>query len=175
MMDILATPLIRAAFAPFGDVLETTEIPDKIINDGRCKRFHDQANIDCADHKIGMSIFDSEVCALPYRLDLMERHPLGSQAFIPMNAGVFLVIVAEDSGGVPAKPQAFYTAPFQGINFHRNIWHGPLAPLSPKAIYMVVDYVGTEPNLEEYTFETPYRIITSDPAKKTLARPEAKY
>lgn len=162
MIDILAQPLTRDAFAPFGDVLETTDTPDKLINGGRCKRFHDQANIDCADHEVGMSIFDSKVCTLPYTLDLMERHPLGSQAFIPMNAGIFLVIVAEDAGGVPVNLRAFYTTPFQSINIHRNIWHGPLAPLTPLAKYIVVDYVGTKPNLEEYSFDSPYRMIAPE-------------
>lgn len=159
MIDILAQPLSRDVFAPFGDVLEATGTPDTVINAGRCGRFHDLAKVDCLEHRMGISIFDSETCTLPYSLHLMERHPLGSQAFIPMTPAGFLVIVAEDAEGTPSQPQAFLSTPYQSINIHRNVWHSPLVPLAAPGIFAVVDYVGTEPNLEEYTFPQPYRVV----------------
>ncbi|MCL4168377.1 UNVERIFIED_CONTAM: hypothetical protein GTU68_019385, partial [Idotea baltica] len=66
-----------------------------IINQGLCGRFHDLAKINFvgSDARAGISFFKSEARSLPYRLDMMERHPLGSQAFIPMTAHPFLIIV----------------------------------------------------------------------------------
>ena len=161
-MDIYARPLTRDAFAPFGDVLEITDTPDKLINGGRCQRFHNQATPDCLDHETGISLFNSKACSLPYEVTLLERHPLGSQAFIPMTPAGFLIIVAEDRSGIPATPCAFLSAPYQSINFHRNIWHGTLMPLATPGIFAVIDYIGTQPNLEEHIFDTPYRIIVPD-------------
>ena len=158
LKDLIAQPLTKEAFAPFGDVFEPTGTPDKIINGGGCKRFHNQAKIDIADNDFGISLFDSKTYSMPYLLGLMERHPLGSQSFTPMSVGTFLVTVAEDADGIPVNLRSFYTAPFQSINIHRNIWHGPLVPLSPEAVYVVMDYIGTKPNLEEYTFDKPYQI-----------------
>ncbi|MCB1378065.1 MAG: ureidoglycolate lyase, partial [Alphaproteobacteria bacterium] len=120
----------RAAFAPFGDVLDTEGAPDKIINQGMCGRYHDRARIDVGpDGRTGVSLFDAQPRSLPYRLDLVERHPEGSQCFVPMSHQPFLVIVAPDEGGTPGTPLAFLTVPGQAINFHRGTWHGVLTPL----------------------------------------------
>ncbi|MEM7521983.1 MAG: ureidoglycolate lyase, partial [Pseudomonadota bacterium] len=120
--------LTPAAFAPFGDVLDAAGTPDKSINQGRCDRFNDLATLEFADGRAGISVFHSQCVTLPVTVEMMERHPLGSQAFVPMSADPFLVIVAEDAAGVPAHPHAFLTAPGQGINVHRNVWHGVLTP-----------------------------------------------
>jgi ureidoglycolate lyase len=89
---------------------------------------------------------------------MVERHPLGSQAFLPMGADPFLVIVAADEDGTPGAPKAFRTAPGQGINFARNTWHGVLTPLSPPGLFAVIDRIGEGANLEEHWFETPYTV-----------------
>jgi len=89
--DIRILPLTAEAFAPFGDVLNCEGDPDKIINAGLCGRFHDRALVDVADGRVGISLFRSELRALPYQLDLVERHPDGSQAFVPMSMDPFLV------------------------------------------------------------------------------------
>jgi ureidoglycolate lyase len=91
-------------------------------------------------------------------LELVERHPEGSQAFLPMNQNPFLVIVAPDEEGTPGRPLAFHTAPGQGINFNRNVWHGVLTPLFAPGLFAVVDRIGTSKNLEEYWFETPFTV-----------------
>ncbi len=152
--DISITPLTTQAFAPFGDVLNCDGEPDKIINAGLCGRFHDRAQVDC-DGRVGISLFRSELRQLPYKLDLVERHPLGSQAFIPMSMDPFLVIVAE----ADLQPQAFITAPGEGINFHRGVWHGVLTPLTGPGLFAVIDRIGEGANLEEHHFTTPYRVI----------------
>jgi ureidoglycolate lyase len=155
---IRTEPLTPSAFAPFGDVLDTAGPPDRLINAGLCGRWHDLARLDVTDGRAGISLFRSETRTLPYRLDLLERHPLGSQAFLPMTPDPFLVIVAEDDGGTPTRIRAFLTAPGQGINLLRNTWHGVLTPLSPPGLFAVIDRIGDGPNLEEYHLPTPLLI-----------------
>lgn len=159
-LTLQTQPLSQDAFAPFGDILEIGDKPDMIINQGLCGRFHDLAKIDFVgdDATAGISLFKSEARSLPYRLDMMERHPLGSQAFIPMTAHPFLTIVAPDMDGKPGTPLAFITSPGQGVNYHRNTWHGVLTPLSEPGLFAVVDRIGDGKNLEEHWFETPYVI-----------------
>lgn len=153
-------PLSHDAFAPFGDVLEISDKPDMTINQGQCGRFHDLAKVDFIgdNARAGISLFHSQARSLPYRLDMMERHPLGSQAFIPMAAHPFLAIVAADVDGEPGTPLAFITTPGQGVNYNRNTWHGVLTPLSEPGLFAVVDRIGDGKNLEEHWFEHPYLI-----------------
>lgn len=153
-------PLTAAAFAPFGDVLEALGDPDRIINQGLCGRFHDRARLDFGpDGRAGLSLFKAEPRALPYQLDLVERHPDGSQAFIPMSLTSFLVIVAPDDDGRPGAPRAFLTEPGQGINLHRGTWHGVLTPLDAPGLFAVVDRIGATPNLQEHWFERPWTVV----------------
>lgn len=151
-------PLTREAFAPYGDLLDASGTPDKMINRGKCARFHDRAQLDFSDGRVGISIFRGERETLPYRLEMMERHPEGSQAFIPMSADPFLVIVAADKDSAPVDPQAFVTAPGEGVNFHKGTWHGVLTPLAEPGLFAVIDRIGEGANLEEHWFEKPYII-----------------
>ena len=156
--DIVIQPMEARAFAPFGDLLEATGDPDRLINQGLCGRWHDRATLDIADGRTGISLFKSETRHLPYLLDMMERHPQGSQAFIPMSPDPFLVIVAPDAGGTPGRPLAFRTEPGQGINIARNTWHGVLTPLAPAGLFAVIDRIGEGANLQEHWFDTPYTV-----------------
>jgi ureidoglycolate lyase len=156
-MAIRSEPLTPAAFAPYGDVLDASGQPDKLINQGLCGRYHDRARLDFGPQgRAGISIFKAEARSLPYTLDMVERHPDGSQAFIPMSEHPFLVIVASDDNGAPGVPRAFLTAPGQGINLHRGIWHGVLTPLHAPGLFAVIDRIGNTQNLEEHWFETQY-------------------
>lgn len=158
--DIRCQPLTRQAFAPFGDVLDCAGDPDRLINAGLCGRYHDRARLDFgADGRAGISLFDAEARSLPYVLDLMERHPEGSQAFIPMTKNPFLVIVAPDADGRPGQPLAFLTHPHQGINFHKGTWHGVLTPLAAPGLFAVVDRIGNSANLQEVLLDPPYRVL----------------
>ncbi|WP_146347021.1 ureidoglycolate lyase [Falsiphaeobacter marinintestinus] len=158
-MTIIQTqPLTATSFEPFGDVIALKPTPDKIINQGKCGRHHDLANLDFSDGRAGISLFNAEPRSLPYALEMMERHPDGSQAFIPLSLSSFLVIVAADNGNTPATPQAFLTSPGQGINFHRNVWHGVLTPLQAPGLFAVIDRIGAGPNLQEHWFDEPYTI-----------------
>ena len=157
--EIVATPLTAQTFAPFGDVLDTSRGPDFLINDDLCGRHHDRARLDFSGARAGLSLFDAVPRTLPYRFDLVERHPLGSQAFVPMCLCSFLVIVAPDEGGTPGAPRAFLTAPGQAVNLHRETWHGVLTPLEAPGLFAVVDRVGEGDNLEEYRYPESWLVV----------------
>lgn len=158
MRPLKIEPLSVEIFAPYGDLMAATGKPDKMINQGKCARFHDLAQLDFADGQAGISIFQAQKETLPLKLEMMERHPLGSQAFVPMTAEPFLVVVAEDEDGMPQNPKAFITARGQAINFHRGTWHGVLAPLSEPGVFAVVDRIGDGANLQEHWFAESYLI-----------------
>jgi ureidoglycolate lyase len=156
MNTIRPEPLTAEAFAPFGEVLETGG-PFRLINAGLCRRHHDLAQLDFGpEGRAGISVFDAEPRALPYEFDLIERHPEGSQAFLPMTAAPFLVIVASDP---QSAPRAFLTNGAQGINLHRSTWHGVLTPLSAPGLFAVVDRIGATANLEEHRYATPWTVL----------------
>ncbi|MDG1470832.1 MAG: ureidoglycolate lyase [Ascidiaceihabitans sp.] len=153
--------LTAAAFDPFGDVIDCAGDPDKIINAGLCGRYHDRAAMDFgADGRAGISLFNATPRSLPYTLDLMERHPEGSQAFIPMTEHGFLVTVATDLNGRPDTPRAFLTSAGQVINIYANTWHGVLTPLQSPGLFAVVDRIGETPNLEEVFLDPPYVVVS---------------
>ncbi|KUJ73756.1 Ureidoglycolate hydrolase [Ruegeria marisrubri] len=151
-------PLTAQAFAPFGDVIEAAGAVDKYINQGKCARYHDRAQLDFSDGRAGISVFQSQAFNLPITLDMVERHPDGSQAFLPLSDKPFVVVVAPDIDGTPGQPLAFKTAPGQGVNYHRNTWHGVLTPLFAPGLFAVVDRIGSGPNLEEHWFQEAYTI-----------------
>lgn len=156
--QISIQPMDAASFASFGDVLSLKSKPDKMINQDMCGRHHDLAKLDFTDGQAGISLFDAVPRQLPYTLDMMERHPLGSQAFIPLHEHGFLVIVAPDMGGKPGEPLAFLTAPRTGINIYKNTWHGVLTPLQAPGMFAVIDRIGNGANLEEYWLDEEYII-----------------
>ncbi len=160
---LIAQPLTAAAFAPYGDVLEVAGTPDRMINAGLCGRFHDRARLEFLDGRAGISLFDAEARHLPYTLDLMERHPMGSQAFIPLDGVPMLLCVAEDDNGRPATPRAYLSQPGQGVNLLRNVWHGVLAPIGRAGRYAVIDRIGPGDNLEEFYFNQPLTVEGPQP------------
>lgn len=170
---LVLAPLDAAAFAPFGEVIEARGAPARLINEGRCGRHHDLAALDFADGRAGISLFDSEAVRLPYAFDLVERHPLGSQAFLPMSGAPFLVIVAPDEGGLPGVPRAFLSDGRQGVNYRAGVWHGVLTPLGERALFAVVDRIGDGANLEEHRFGESWCVIDRDGIAGPLASESA--
>ncbi len=153
-------PLNAVRFRPFGDVLSFDGAPDLIINQGRCGRYHNLAALDFSDGAAGISLFDAQPRRLPCQLPMMERHPLGSQAFIPLTEHPFIVLVAADHDGQPGPPLAFISAPHTGVNYHKNTWHGVLTPLHAPGRFAVIDRIGGGTNVEEFWFPQPYTICT---------------
>jgi len=153
--------LTREAFAPFGQVIEIAGAHHYPINSGMTERYHDLARIELggADARPLLSLFRGKPYALPLSLSLVERHPLGSQAFYPLSARPFLVVVALDRHGTPDTPRAFLTAPGQGVNIAMNTWHGVLTPLEADAEFLCVDRGGEGNNLEEYVFPQAWVVV----------------
>ena len=153
-------PLTRDAFAPFGQVIETAGAHHYPINAGNCERYHDLARVELGGvhPRPLISIVHGRHYTLPLTLRMVERHPLGSQAFYPLSAHPFLVVVASDESGTPGTPRAFLTGPGQGINIAMNTWHGVLTPIEADADFLCVDRGGEGNNLEEHFFETPWTI-----------------
>lgn len=132
-----------------------------MINRGKCGRYNDLAKLEFKDPdgQPAISIFEGTPYTLPLQLEMVERHPLGSQAFLPMSNEPFLVVVAPDENGAPGTPLAFLSQPHQGVNYHCNIWHGVLTPIGQNQYFAVVDRVGAGNNLEEHWFKKPYTIM----------------
>ncbi|MQW90776.1 ureidoglycolate lyase [Sinorhizobium saheli] len=160
MKSLPIRPLSRDAFAPFGDVIELDEARSFPINAGKCVRYHDLAKVETSgpEARTLVSLLRGEPYDIPLALTMVERHPLGSQAFIPLTDNSFLVVVAPDEGGEPGEPVAFETAPGQGVNIGRNVWHGILTPLHAVSDFVVIDRGGSGCNLEEHFFDKPYRV-----------------
>ena len=164
MRILAAQPLTREAFAPFGDVLDTDWPNHFPINRGKCERYHDLAGVEATGEnaRVLISIFRGTPYGFPLDLAMVERHPLGSQAFMPLSPAPFLVVVCPDaaqgSGEGPGAPRAFVTAPGQGVSYRRNVWHGVLTPIGAAQDFLVVDRGGDGDNLEEFFFERPWQV-----------------
>ena len=154
-------PLTREAFAPFGQVIERDGAHHYPINAGMTERYHDLAHIELggAQARPLISLFHGQPYALPLTLKMVERHPLGSQAFFPLSDSPWLVIVAEDDAGMPDRLRAFRPSPGQGVNIAMNTWHGVLTPLDNASDYLVVDRGGEGNNLEEHHFAEPWTVL----------------
>lgn len=159
MRPLRVEPLTRAAFAPFGDVIEADSANDRYnVNDGTATRFHDLARIDTAldNGQPVISIFRAQPRELPFDIHMLERHPLGSQAFVPLDpAASFVVVVAADP---QTPPRAFLAHHGQGINYHRGTWHHPLIALDRVGDFLVIDRDGEGDNCDEVVLESSWRI-----------------
>lgn len=161
---ILIEPLTKAAFAPFGDVIETEGAELRLINGGTTERFHDLMKIDVETEggKPIVSIFRGQQFGWPVSISMVERHPLGSQAFIPMGRFPFLVVVAEDDGGKPKPPRAFIAVDGQGVNYARDVWHHPLLSLGMVSDFIVIDRSGPGDNLQEHFYAGDGYVVAGD-------------
>jgi ureidoglycolate lyase len=138
--------LTKAGFGPFGDVIEMDGAQHYPINQGFAERFNDLAHVDAAD--VNISIVVANPRPKPIAIRLMERHPLGSQIFYPLQDRPWLVVVCGDPTD-RSSFRAFSATGRQGINYARNIWHHPLLVLEAESRFLVVDRKGPGANLEE--------------------------
>ena len=161
MANILIEPLTPQAFAPFGQVIQMDGAEHYTINNGMTERYHDLARVELGGVHARplISLFRGQPYELPLSLKLVERHPLGSQAFYPLSDLPFLVIIAEDLSGTPDTPRAFLTEPGQGVNIAMNTWHGVLTPLRQACDFIVIDRGGDGNNLEERHFDVPHIVM----------------
>ena len=152
-MKLKVEPLTQDAFAPFGEVISTATARDSYkINLGTTTRFHDisRVNVGDQDGQPIISIFRGTPRAKPIEIKMMERHPLGSQAFMPLMGQKFLIVVA--TGTDTPKPEdlrAFISDGAQGVTYAKNVWHHPLLVLEPDSDFLIVDRSGPGENLNE--------------------------
>jgi ureidoglycolate lyase len=138
--------LTKAGFAPFGDVIEMEGAQHYPINQGFAERFNDLALVDA--EAVNISIVIARSRPKPIVITLMERHPLGSQIFYPLQDRPWLVVVCGDPKDRTTF-RAFSATGRQGINYARNTWHHPLLVLEAESRFLVVDRKGPGANLEE--------------------------
>mgnify|MGYP001827906999 CR=1 FL=1 len=156
IISLRPEPLTGEGFAPFGEVIEAALDVSSVMNDARFERFDELCTIDVeAGGHVAVSIARCrEPSVLPLRIDRVERHPLGSQAFVPLQPCKMVVVVAPPGDVVDAADlRAFFTRPRQGFNYHRGTWHMPLIAFAADDQFLVIDRGGDEPNCEERTLD----------------------
>ena len=158
-------PLTQEAFTPFGDVIETDQRPFRTINNGTTHRYHSLAKVEIAHPADGnravISIFRVQTSKLPFTIRMLERHPLGTQAFVPLLGRSFLIVVAPPTNNSTNndKPQldlirAFITNGKQGVNYNCGTWHHPVLALGNEDDeFLVVDREGSGNNCDEHFFQ----------------------
>ena len=155
-MKILIKPIkiTKKNFSKFGELINTKKRKPIIINNGYAKRFHDLGKIDTSSKKGNpiISIFSAKKRSFPMKINMMEKHPLGSQAFIPMKETTFLSFVAPPAD-VPElnKIQSFIIPPKIGINYKAGVWHFPLIS-TEDTNFLVIDRKGNGENLIIHKF-----------------------
>lgn len=155
-LRIIAQPLTAEAFAPFGDVIESEGQHSFHINDGNALRFHDVAKAEFSGDAahVGISLVDVAPYQMPLAITLMEKHPKGSQAFIPLDNEPFLVMVAPRGPEIKIEEiKAFITNGRQGINYHTDSWHHPLVSLKDAQRFIIVDRIGKDDNCDLFHIE----------------------
>lgn len=148
------------AFSRFGDVIDCHGVDHASINQGYAERYGDMANVDTGSESgtVGVHVFVANPRPMPIAIALMERHPLGSQMFIPMQDRRWLVLVCDD----PLDERSYFAFAAngqQGINYKRNVWHHPLLVFDPASRFLVVDRKGKGNNLEEICLKQPLQLL----------------
>lgn len=161
-LSIQPLPITTDRFAPFGDVIECRQSSKLPMNDARFDRFDQLTRADVKGD-VAISIVRSRTATkLPYRVDMLERHPLGSQAFMPLTRFEFVVVVAPPLETVEFEDiRAFSVPAGRGINYHRGTWHMPLIALGKAQEFLVIDHCGAAPNCEELFLDTPLMLLKS--------------
>ncbi len=157
---VRALPITPEQFAPFGDVIAALPSHRQAMNVARFERFNDLATVDVdtddGAHAAISLARSMSMTASPYRFDLMERHPFGSQAFVPLSPFRFVVVVAPAGDSVEASDlRAFVTDGHQGINYHKGVWHMPLIAFETGQDFLIIDRAGEGSNYEECILGEP--------------------
>ncbi len=152
-------PITTERFAPYGDVIHASTAAKAAMNDARFERFDDLAKVDVesAGGRTAISIARCKTPAVfPYRFDMVERHPHGSQAFIPLAPFSFIVVVAPAGEAVDATDLcAFVTNGTQGVNYHKGVWHMPMIAMEAGQEFLIVDRAPSTDNCEEFILGDP--------------------
>jgi len=166
IIRIPVQPLTVADFASFGDVIACAGHAPRLINQGQTERYHalSVATAIGDGAQVGLSIFRNlVVAALPYRISMLERHPLGSQTFMPLQGQAFLIVVAPPSHSAPPDEsliRAFVSDGRQGITYHAGVWHHPLLTFEAPSDFLIVDRLGAGVNCDVHSFVGLYEVCT---------------
>jgi len=153
MLELKAEPLTAEAFSPFGDVMDARTSASFPINAGRTQRHHDLAKVETLgdNARTLINIFVSQPITLPLELTFLERHPQGSQAFMPLHQERFIVVVAPPGEHInPDEVRAFVTDGHQGVNYRAGTWHAIQSVLEREGEFLVVDRGGDGNNCDEF-------------------------
>ncbi len=158
---IRPVPLTAERFAPYGDVIEASRRATAGMNDARFERFDDLCQLDAGGGRLAVSLVCARVpSALPYRVDFVERHPLGTQAFVPLSPCRMIVMVAPAGESVSSDELvAFESNGRQGINYHRGVWHMPLIAFDADQRFLLIDRAAGEPNCDIHTLDEPLLLV----------------
>lgn len=155
--------LTQSRFAPFGEVIEMEGRDWFPINNGTTRRYHGQGTVQVsgADGHAGISLALGDALAFPLSISMLERHPLGSQSWIPADGASFVIVVAPN--GANDRPDetgicAFLADGGQGVNYFQGTWHHPLMTLGRKGKFVVVDRIGSAPNCDESNLDQHYTV-----------------
>lgn len=155
-------PLTSERFAPYGDVIESTINRTAAMNATRFDRVDDLCAIEMSDSgRVAVSIARCRIAtSLPHRIDMVERHPLGSQAFVPLTPCRMIVVVAPPEESVEASDlRAFVSNGRQGINYHRGTWHMPLIAFDAGQEFLIIDRATDAPNCYEHSLDEPVMLV----------------
>jgi ureidoglycolate lyase len=159
-------PLTRKAFVPYGDVIETDDRDSFFINNGMAERFHALARIEATGADAIISLVKSSQYDMPRKLDHVEHHPLGSQAFVPLDETPFIVVVARAGESPRAEDfQAFVTNGRQGINYHPGTWHHVLLTPYAAMTFLCIDRAGSGNNCIDHFFNEDQQWLLEMPIR----------
>ncbi len=163
-LTLAPKPLTVEDFAPFGDVIEASDNAHQfLINEDKTIRFHRLATVEADGGKAIINIFRSSPIELPFTIRMMERHPIGSQAFFPLGQKPCLIMVAPPGEFDPTQVEVFIAQPGQGFNFRKGVWHHYCTTLEEPSDFLVVDRGGEGHNLDEVMLVDDYQTeITVD-------------
>lgn len=159
MTQVVAERLTPEAFRAYGDVVNFSGAPDLAVAGGAITCFLDRVKMEFPDGRPSLSLLIAEPTRLPMSISMMERHPFGSQTFIPMAPTQLIVVVAKNGGNRPKNIRAFLAEPNQVISFHRGTWHAAVSPFPDVGQFAVIDRVGAGTNLEEFRLDQPFTVI----------------
>lgn len=160
MISIKPVPLTAVGFKAFGDVVEVGGHAPIIINQGFAERFNDLASVDVTAEsgRVNVSLVAAKLRALPMDVRIMERHPLGTQIFYPLQDRPWTVVVCGDPRD-HGSYRAFTASGRQGINYARNTWHHPLIAHDAESRFIIIDRTGPGNNLEEFWLPDGARVV----------------
>jgi ureidoglycolate lyase len=161
VIELKPEPLTREHFAPYGDVVESSQQQVAAMNADSFERFDDLCAVEASEGHVAVSIARCRTAtALPHRVNMVERHPHGSQAFVPLTPCRMMVVVAPPGDSVSARQlRAFVSDGRQGINYHRGTWHMPLIAFDAGQEFLIIDRVGDSPNCDLQELDEPVLII----------------